>query len=262
MSVLPRTLRARLVLASLLLLPLSLGATGWYLERAHRQALAAGIAERLQLQVLALLAQAEFADDFELPLLPRESRLLQPGSGLYALVTDAAGAPLWLSPSATLLPRPLAALGDGLPALAPGERHTVEVGGLLRHAYQVLWETGPGTAVPLRFVVAASTAPLDADLAVYRKRLLLWLGGTLLLLLLTQLLIVHWGLRPLRRIAEEIARIERGERSQLPGPLLLDDFADDFALRKTTLKRAPFYQARREVTAAGTLAGGGAAAGG
>ena len=45
----------------------------------------------------------------------------------------------------------------------------------------------------------------------------LWLGATLLLLLLVQLLIVRWGLQPLRRLSVAIARIEAGEAARLEG---------------------------------------------
>jgi two-component system sensor histidine kinase PhoQ len=217
-NLLRQSLLARLLLASLIALPLSLGATGWYLERAHRAALQAASLERLELQVLALLAQADFDTGFSLPLLPLESRLLQPNSGLYALVTGADGEPLWLSPSAALLPDPLATLADGLPALTPGQHYGDEKRALLRYAYQVLWEAEGSQAQPLRFLVAESTGPRDADLRVYRYKLLLWLLGTLLLLLAVQMLILRWGLLPLRRLTDDIARIESGESSSLPGP--------------------------------------------
>jgi two-component system sensor histidine kinase PhoQ len=218
MSPLPRSLGARLLVASLVLLPVVLGATGWVLERAHRGALQAALDERLQLQVLALLAQAEFAEEFRLPLLPLEPRLLQPNSGLYALVSDGGGRPLWLSPSAALLPQPLEKLSAGIPALPPGERYASERDGLWRHAYQVLWEGSDGADVPLRLVVAESTEPRDADLAAYRGQLLLWLGATLLLLLAAQALILRWGLLPLEHISAAVARVEAGESSTLPGP--------------------------------------------
>lgn len=218
MSLLRQSLLARLLLASLLALPLSLGSTGWYLESAHRAALQAAAVERLELQVLALLAQADFDPGFSLPLQPLEARLLQANSGLYALVSDGSGDPLWLSPSAALLPQPLALLSGDVPALAAGQSHRDERAGLLRYAYQVLWETGSGRPQPLRFLVAESTAPRDADLRVYRYRLLLWLGVTLLLLLAVQLLILRWGLQPLRALTAAIGRIEAGETTQLPGP--------------------------------------------
>ena len=214
----PLSLAARLFLASAVLLPLALGTTGGYLERAHRLALDAAAGERLQLQVLALLAQADYEDGLTLPLVPLEPRLAQPNSGLYAVVTDGAGEPLWLSPSAALLPQPLAALTAGIPRLAPGGRHRSERAGLLRHAYQVLWETEAGETVPLRFLVAESTAPRDADIAAYRRSLWLWLGATILLLLAVQGIILAWGLRPLARLAAGIARIEAGEDAGLGGP--------------------------------------------
>jgi two-component system sensor histidine kinase PhoQ len=221
-SLIPGSITARMVLAAMLLLPLALGVTGGYLERAHRESLDAAMTERLQLQVLALLAQADFSEEFSLPLIPLEPRLIQTNSGLYALVTGDGDDTVWLSPSALLLQQPLQSLMLGVPALAPGERHTSERGGLLRHAYQVLWETGQGAALPLRFLVAESTAPREADILAYRKNLLLWLGVTLILLLAVQLLIFRWGLLPLRRLTADIERIEAGEGSNLPGPWPLE----------------------------------------
>jgi two-component system sensor histidine kinase PhoQ len=148
------SLSRRLLLTALVLLPLSLGATGTYLERAHREALDAAISERLQLQVVTLLALADVGENFELPLMPLESRLLQPGSGLYAMVSEGPGEPLWISPSTALLPNALQQLSDGIPALAVGARHDSERNGLLRHAYQVRWELDSGEQKLLRFVVA------------------------------------------------------------------------------------------------------------
>lgn len=209
------SLARRLLLAALVLMPLSLGATGAYLERAHREALDAAISERLQLQVITLLALADVGDTFELPLMPLESRLLQPGSGLYAMVSDGADEPLWISPSAAFLAEALRQLGEGIPDLAAGERHDSERNGLLRHAYQVLWELDDGRQKQLRFVVAESAAPRDADVVAFRNRLLLWLAGTLLVMLLAQLTIVRFGLQPLRRLAERISRVEAGDVSDL-----------------------------------------------
>jgi two-component system sensor histidine kinase PhoQ len=214
----PRSLSARLFAASALLLPLSLGGTGWYLERAHSLALHAAQAERLQLQVLALLAQAEVMAEgaLEMPLQPLEARFGQPNSGLYAAVQDARGALLWASPSALSLD--LVEALSGLPLLEPGERHVAPWQDLQRLSWQVLWQTDAGSELPLRFTVLESLAPLRAEVAQYRRSLLLWLGGTLLLLLATQLLILFWGLRPLRALAATIARIEAGESQSLAGP--------------------------------------------
>jgi two-component system sensor histidine kinase PhoQ len=213
----PRSLSARLLLASALLLPTALGASGWYLERAHRTALDAASVERLQLQVLALLAQADVAEQFRMPLQPLEPRLTQPKSGLYAMVTGKRGELLWLSPSADLLADPVARLTSEVPPLNAGEAHESELEGLFRHSYQVVWELESGEELPLRFTIAESTAPRDADLKAFRQQLWIWLGASALLLLAVQWLIIRWGLQPLSRLSRSISRIEAGEQSKLEG---------------------------------------------
>ncbi|MEL7044317.1 MAG: two-component sensor histidine kinase, partial [Pseudomonadota bacterium] len=217
MTRLPRSLASRLMIAALILVPITLGLAAAYLERAHRDALDAAIAERLQLQVITLLAQANVTDDFDLPLMPLEARLLQPASGLYAMVSSDRGETLWLSPSAAFLSNPLERLSDGIPPLSPGTRFDNELGGLFRHAYQVLWEREDGSEVPLRFVVAESSAPRDADVMEFRSKLILWLAAMLVIMLLLQLAIVRWGLTPLRRLAERIQQIEAGKAAELDG---------------------------------------------
>jgi len=212
------SLGRRLLLATLVLLPATLGATGWYLERAHRLALDAATAERLHLQVLALLGQVDVAAGADLRLQPRESRLREPASGLYASISDIHGKTLWVSPSTALLPGGLGRLQAGLPVLAPGQRYDDESDGLLRHAYQVSWEFDDGQPLLLRFLVAETTEPRNADVQAFRDQLMLWLGVTLLLLLLVQSAVLRWGLAPLRRLGQRIGDIEAGARGDLGGP--------------------------------------------
>ncbi len=218
MMIRARSLVTRLLLASMILLPLTLGATGWYLERAHRSALDAATVERLQLQVIALIAQAEVDEGFSMPLRPLEPRLAQLNSGLYAMVTDRNDQLLWLSPSANFMEAPVATLAAGVPVLRAGASHDSEGEGLFRHAYQVVWELAPGEEWALQFIVAETTAPRDADLATYRQQLLLWLGTTMLLLFSAQLAVVRWGLMPLRHLSHAIKDIEAGSSVDLQGP--------------------------------------------
>ena len=211
------SLTGRLLLASLLALPLVLSIAGWSLERAHRLALDANIAERLQLQVLTLLSQIDFADADVQPFNPVEQRLLQPNSGLYAMITDARGDVLWLSPSAVLLQKPIETLDANLPGLKSGQTVTAAAEDLVRHAYQIVWETDDGTAIPLRFLVAESAAPRSAELATYRNNLIWSLGATMFLLLLLQWLVLRWGLKPLRHLTDSVRQIEAGEHASLVG---------------------------------------------
>ncbi|MBN7797847.1 ATP-binding protein [Parahaliea mediterranea] len=210
------SIAGRVLVASLLLLPLFLGVSGLYLERSHRLSIEAAQAERLQLQILTLLAQAEYDRELELPAALIEPRLSRPQSGLYARILDARGRELWQSPSRQLTG---IAAGDEAPReLTPGERRFRRDGPLFHLAYQVLWETADGREVPLLFEVTESTEAVDADLRLYRRHLLAWLSGAAAMLVLCQLAILAWGLRPLRHLARDIAAVERGETEGLGGP--------------------------------------------
>ena len=112
------SLAGRLLLASALLLPLFLGATGLYLDRSQRIGIEAAVAERLQLQILTLLSEAEFDQALQLPEQLLEARFNRPDSGLYALVSDGDGQLLWSSPSALTLE--LEVVPSGLPLLQTG----------------------------------------------------------------------------------------------------------------------------------------------
>ncbi|TXS90726.1 hypothetical protein FV139_17245 [Parahaliea maris] len=206
------SLSARILVASLLLVLIFIGSSGLYLERSHRLSIEAAEEERLQLQVLTLLAQADYERSLSMPLEMLEPRLNQASSGLYARVTGAGGQVLWQSRSALTVAAPW----SGAP-LAPGERRFARQDDLYRLDYQVIWETEDGTEVPLRFTVLESATAVDADLSTYRRHLLFWLGGSTLLLGLSLPVILFWALGPLRNLAGDIAAIERSEAEQLEG---------------------------------------------
>jgi two-component system sensor histidine kinase PhoQ len=65
--------------------------------------------------------------------------------------------------------------------------------------------------------VAEDLQPFEQQLSAYRKNLWGWLGATALLLLIAQSLTLRWGLRPLRRLADDVSKLEHGERQQIDG---------------------------------------------
>jgi two-component system sensor histidine kinase PhoQ len=209
------SLAGRLLLASSLLLPLFLGMTGLYLDRSHRLSIEAAESERLQLLILTLLAEAEYDGELWLPEQLLEARFNQVDSGLYSLIIDAQGNILWSSPSALTLDH--SGLSTGLPKLAVGGREFIRLDGLFHYSYQVVWETQGGAEMPLMFVVRESVAPADAQLTLYRRSLMIWLGGAALGLILCQALILYWGLRPLRKLAGDITGLESGASEGLDG---------------------------------------------
>jgi two-component system, OmpR family, sensor histidine kinase PhoQ len=207
------SLAGRLMLASVLLLPLFLGVTGLYLDRSQRLGIEAAQSQRMQLLMLTLLAEAEFDGRLELPQQLLEARFNQPDSGLYAQVENNEGARLWASVSTlTLEPEKLKL---DAPVLAIGDRHFARGDNLFQLSYKVAWQVQGEAETPLLFTVLETVKPVDAQLAIYRRQLLLWLGGSAALLILCQGVILLWSLRPLRKLAEEISALESGTAQTL-----------------------------------------------
>ncbi|MGI9211696.1 MAG: ATP-binding protein, partial [Methylococcaceae bacterium] len=69
----------------------------------------------------------------------------------------------------------------------------------------------------LNFYLMAELTPLNEQILLYRQRLWGGLGGIGLLLLATQILLLRWGLRPLRRVTIELGAIESGSQDSLVG---------------------------------------------
>lgn len=214
----PGSLRARLWLASAAVLSVFVALTGFALERALRDSARNARQERLQAQVYLLLAAAEVEPDgrlrLEEPL--AEPRFATPGSGLVGMIIDAGGRSVWqsrstLGASTVPLPPPLPPGGQrfALPTSEAGPRFFVQ-------SFGVSWTTGSGSH-RYTFVVAEDSSAYDTQLGSYRRSLWGWLGALSLLLLAVQALTLQWGLRPLRRIAAALGRLERGQEPTLAG---------------------------------------------
>ncbi|MBC7162247.1 MAG: hypothetical protein H5U26_09085 [Immundisolibacter sp.] len=210
------SIRRRLLLSSLLVLAVFLGATAVALDRAYRDSAENALRARLKTDIYALLSAAELRrGTLELPQDLPESRLEVPGSGRYAEVSARDGKVLWRSPSSVGLNLPF------VRGLAPGRESWTRVRAdgetLLAYSFGVGWEVQGGAAQQFTFSTAARLDELAAEIGQFETTLMLWLGGAAGLLLLTQMLIVRWGLRPLRQVADDLRVIERGERDDLAG---------------------------------------------
>jgi two-component system sensor histidine kinase PhoQ len=210
------SIRRRLLLSSLLVLAVFLGATAAALDRAYRDSAENALRARLKTEIFALLSAAELRrGTLKLPQDLPESRLEVPGSGRYAEVSARDGKVLWRSPSSVGLNLPFV---RGLP---PGRESWTRVRAdgetLLVYSFGVGWEVQGGAAQQFTFSTAARLDELAAEIGQFETTLMLWLGGAAGLLLLTQMLILRWGLRPLRQVADDLRGIERGERDELSG---------------------------------------------
>lgn len=193
-----------------------LGLTGIVLDRAFRNSIEAGGAERLQVQIYLLLAAAEESDgEFYFLEDLREPKFGQLNSGLYGFISRPSLGELWRSDSALTFtladPQVLRqTVGVGETRFtktldADGDQYFVL-------SYGVLWENGISE---YNFTVMEDAAPYYSEISNFRRSLWSWLGGVALLLLLMQFYLMRWGLSPLHRMARDLKQIESGEKDQL-----------------------------------------------
>src|SRR5262249_16855949 len=66
-------------------------------------------------------------------------------------------------------------------------------------------------------LVAGDTDELEGDLSDFRNSVIRWLGGIAILLAFGTALLMSWGLRPLRRVREDLNKIREGDILHLEG---------------------------------------------
>jgi two-component system sensor histidine kinase PhoQ len=188
-----------------------LGLAALALERAYRSSTLAGIEEKLQSEIYALLAAVEEGERgrMGLPEALPDPRLSRPQSGLYAWVVDREGRLFWRS--ASLVGDPPLPL-ESLPA---GVKRFRTSGDWLLFLYGIGWEDDSGRAWPYTFAVAESRTGFERSVAHFRTTLWRWLGGVGVGLLLAQLLVLRWGLAPLRRLEKQLEAVRTGKLDRL-----------------------------------------------
>ena len=220
------SIRARLVWGGTLVLLAFLAAAGWAVQQAYEDSVQAARFARLQTTVYLLMAGAELDAQGALimPLALAEPQLTLPASGLYAQIANPKQGETWQSASSVGLALPFQ------PLQVPGQWRFDTVQGLnsptgssakagrafLAATYAVTWSIH-NQALPLACSVLEDKAALDRELGAFTRTLWLWLGGAGVLLLLTQALLLRWGLAPLRQMEREVQRIEQGTQAQVEG---------------------------------------------
>ncbi len=212
------SLRVRMLVVLGAVLLLFLGFTGIALDRAYRNSVEGGAAERLQIQVYLLLAALEQeAGEFFVIEDIQEPRYAAINSGLYGFVYDAALTEMWRSDSALALSLSQGEQSRRIPEVGEAIFDTViDSNGerLFRFSYGILWE---GVETPFSVSVAELAAPYFSEIRDFRRSLGRWLGGAAALLLILLLVLLRWGLRPLARLSLELRNIERGISQRLTG---------------------------------------------
>lgn len=237
------SLNRRLLLVAGALVLLFLGVTGAILDQAFRQSLDRAQADRLLGVVYTLLAAAELRPDgLDLPADLPDARLTTPASGLYAQVLDT-WRTVWTSPSV---------LGIGWhpkrrlpPGATDAYQASTEAGRLYALAYGLSWEDAGGRRADFTVHVAEHTDTYSAQLNAFRTSLWGWLGAAALGLLVAQMLVLRWSLRPLTAVARDLRAIEQGCAESLTGryPLEIAGLVHALnALLKSERERAARYR--------------------
>lgn len=214
-----RSLNARLLLAATMTLAAFLGLTGFTLDEAFQRSALSAVQDRLQAQVYMLLSAAQFEapEKRVMPSSLPDPRLSTPSSGLYAQMTRDDGAVVWRSLSMLGLSIPVdkpmrmgitefteVVASDGTPLYAVS--FTVRYDGKKRNDERIY-----------TVQVAENRQGFDNQVKAFRRHMSAWLAAAAIVLLLVQALILHWGLRPLRRVAEEVREIEAGSKEAVGG---------------------------------------------
>ncbi len=219
----PLSLQARSLAAAGCVLAAFLGLAFLALDRAFYDAAETALRERLQGYMYAYLAAADTSRAGALipPEVGPDPRFDQPGaSGLYAGIVSAkilgSKGSSWRSPSAAGRDLPFDGELPRGPAQFQGPVSTPS-GALYILSQGVDWNAGTKDDLHLTFYVAEDSQALRRQIDIYRRTLLTWLGALGVVLLLLLLLLQRWSLAPLRRVANDLARVERGGQERLGG---------------------------------------------
>ncbi|MEO7013566.1 MAG: ATP-binding protein [Dokdonella sp.] len=216
----PLSLQTRSLAAAGIALAAFLGLAFFALDRAFFDAALSAQRDRLQGYLHAYLAGADTnrAGNLIPPEVGPDPRFDRPNSGLYAVIVGDnvrnAKDRQWHSPSALSLKLPLnTELEQGASEFS-GPVHTSQ-GDLFVLSQGITWSVANRPELKLTVNIAEDAAALQAQVRVFRRTLLAWLGGLGVLLILLLLAVLRWSMAPLRKVAADLACVERGATEHL-----------------------------------------------
>lgn len=222
----PLSLQARSLAAASFVLAGFLALTFVALDRAFYDAAQSALRDRLQGYLYAYLAASDTTRSGA--LIPSEvgpdPRFDQVApSGLYAGIVGAKivggkriddSQQYWQSASGSSLDLPFKHEIPRGPAHFEGPIAT-SAGDLFVLAQGIDWSGSAKSPTHLTFYVAEDSRSLRAQVQVYRRTLAIWLGALGVVLVGLLLVVLRWSLAPVRKVAADLARVERGSQKLL-----------------------------------------------
>jgi two-component system sensor histidine kinase PhoQ len=210
------SLNQRILFSATLVLLIFIVGIALTLDRAFYDSARLGVQDRLFAKLLMLMGDAEVEDSgvLEVPTNLLDAEFGHVNSDTYAFIIDHTNTIAWRSTSS---------LNERIPAVALLEKGKKQFSPIMIdgkpyfiYSYGVAWET-PSGDYPLTFNVITDTVLFEAQIERYREDLWGWLGVMAVLLLATQMLVLRWGLQPMRKVSTELAAIESGQQENLKG---------------------------------------------
>lgn len=209
---------------------------GIFLYSAFKQSVLNTAQVELKNTVLLLASAIEIENgEVVVPLPLPEPRLSQVDSGLYAQISTQADQ--WQSNSLA---------GDTMPMLeaSVGEYQFFETTAWQENTYSmtlsVLWESFDNEDIAVNFLIAIDNTPYLNRIKNYQRNLVLWLSGLGLVLLILQLALLGWALKPLRRVMQQVSEVEQGTRKVLD-----KDYPDEVVHLTDSLNQLIEYEDKR-----------------
>jgi two-component system sensor histidine kinase PhoQ len=229
------SLRNRLVLAATLVLIIALGLVGFALNAANYRGAVSSLRTRMESYVYLVLAAMEVSETGSLEMDEdfTDPRLTQPSSGIYIQVKSSDER--WISASSLGLqwPQKEPARPGQIAFTEPGEGSK-----FFTLLYGIGWQLADGSIEPFTVSVLVDEGEISQQTSAFRLGLWRALGAAGGILVLAQVMIFFFGVRPLRQVARDVARVESGQASRLEGqyPLELEPLARNVNLLLETEK--------------------------
>ena len=210
------SLNRRMIGIAALWITLLLIGGGVALDRVLTQAITRSFDDGLNYVLTAMISSAEIGPDGEVRLIRplADQRFLEPGSGIYFQISgkgydDFRSRSLWdRALQADHRPDDMRAhVYDS--RQFPGEDLRV-----MKRTVRL-----PGSKVAWKFIVAQARESLDEQISALRSTLVKSFAILGIGLIIMATLQSYYGLRPLRRVREEISRMRAGEKGRVTAPL-------------------------------------------
>jgi len=208
------SLSFRLLISAGFVLTAFFALVAFVLEQGFKESAEQAVKEKLQVHIYSLISVAELTETLELnmPATLREPRFSNPGSGLYATITQVNNIFVWRSVSAVGMD-----FFSSVPLEAGESVFLKDSQGYFVLRYAVIWENKAGFEQYYIFTVAEDGLFVEKQVGSFRVTLRSWLFFTGILLVLIQFLVLRWSLKPLRIIVMDLEAIEAGRKVRLDG---------------------------------------------